>query len=124
MTLFGHDDASHGDASRSMTATSSRASLGRKNARFGTLAVAGGNGDVKPTRCRHPQARSSARARGHSRRDALGVPHERARTQLHLAEACRAVGRLDDARDALARAAITFEELGAVADLERIRRLG
>ena len=37
---------------------------------------------------------------------------------------CRAVGRIDDAADALARAAITFEELGAVADLERIRRLG
>jgi tetratricopeptide (TPR) repeat protein len=56
--------------------------------------------------------------------DAIGVPHERARTNLFLAEACRAVGRIDDAADALARAAITFEELGAVADLERIRRLG
>jgi hypothetical protein len=56
--------------------------------------------------------------------EALGVPYERARTQLHLAEACRAVGRIDAASDALARAAITFEELGAVADLERVRRLG
>jgi class 3 adenylate cyclase len=56
--------------------------------------------------------------------DALGVPHERARTQLDLAEASRAAGRHDAAADALARAAITFEELGATKDLERIRRLG
>jgi hypothetical protein len=56
--------------------------------------------------------------------DGLGVPYERARTQVYLAEALRAVGRPDDAADALGRAAITFEELGAVADLERIRRLG
>jgi hypothetical protein len=56
--------------------------------------------------------------------DALGVPHERARTQLDLAEACRAAGRPDAAADALARAAITFEELGAMKDLERVRRLG
>jgi len=56
--------------------------------------------------------------------EALGVPHERARTQLYLAEACRVVGRPDDGADALARAAITFEELGATADVERVRQLG
>ena len=56
--------------------------------------------------------------------EALGMPHERALTQLDLAAALRAAGRPDESADMLQRAAITFEELRATADLERIRRLG
>ncbi len=56
--------------------------------------------------------------------DALGTPYERARTQVDFAAALRAVNRRDAASDVLASAAITFEALGAAADLERVRRLG
>ena len=56
--------------------------------------------------------------------EALGMPHERALTQLDLAAALREVGRPDESVDVLHRAAITFEELRATTDLERIRRLG
>ena len=55
--------------------------------------------------------------------DRLTVPHERARTQLDLAKALRAAGRLEEGADAVTRASATFEQLGAVADLERVRRL-
>ncbi len=56
--------------------------------------------------------------------DALGISYERARAEVDLAAALRADGLAEEATAVLAHATRTFEELGAVTDLERVRRLG
>jgi DNA-binding CsgD family transcriptional regulator len=51
----------------------------------------------------------------------LDVPYEGARTQVLLADACRALGDRDSAELELAAACRTFEQLGARPDLARLQ---
>jgi len=54
----------------------------------------------------------------------LNVPYEAARTQVLIAEACRALGDRDSAEIELAAATRTFQQLGARADLDRLQPAG
>src|SRR6185295_7278550 len=51
----------------------------------------------------------------------LEVPYEAARTQVLIAQACRALGDDDSAALELAAACRIFEQLGARSDLERVK---
>jgi len=54
----------------------------------------------------------------------LGAPYEAARTRVLIGLACRALGDEDTAQMELAGARRTFEQLGAVPDLNRVGDLG
>jgi DNA-binding NarL/FixJ family response regulator len=54
---------------------------------------------------------------------AVGAPYETARARVLIALACRALGDSDTEEMELDAARLTFQELGAVSDLERVEQL-